>query len=102
MVTEDALKLKNSSKLFTYYIPTINKTLEIYRKLEASDTDHQVYDTTYRFLDDCETGLKKHIENLSSTDMTKLSVEMEAMTTIMNFDGLLDSMEPNAKLTKKK
>ncbi len=92
MVTDDSRKLKKSTKLFTYYIPTINKTLELFRKLESSDTDREAYDQTNRFLDNCETGLRKHIENLSSTDLTDLSVEMEAMTNIMNIDGLLDRM----------
>ena len=85
-------KLKKSIKLFTYYIPTINKTLELFRKLESSDTDQEAYDETNRFLDDCETGLRKHIQNLSSTDLTDLSVEMEAMINIMNIDGLVDRM----------
>ena len=92
MVTEDSRKLKKSTKLFTYYIPTINKTLELFRKLESSDTDQEAYDETNRFLDDCETGLRKHIQNLSSTDLTDLSVEMEAMINIMNIDGLVDRM----------
>ena len=92
MVTDDAQKLKKSTKLFTYYIPTINKTLEIFRKLESSDTDREAYDQTNRFLDACETGLRKHIENLSSTDLMDLSVEMEAMINVMNIDGLVDRM----------
>jgi len=92
MVTEDSLKLKKSTKLFTYYIPTINKTLEIYSKLESSDTDREAYDQTNRFLDDCESGLRKHIVNLSSADLTNLSVEMEAMINVMNIDGLVDRM----------
>ncbi len=92
MVTDDPRKLKKSTKLVTYYIPTINKTLELFRKLESSDTDREACDQTNRFLDDCETGLRKHIENLSSTDLTDLSVEMEAMTNVMNIDGLLNRM----------
>ena len=92
MVTDDSRKLKKSTKLFTYYIPTINKTLELFRKLESSDTDREAYDQTNRFLDDCETGLRKHIENLSSADLMDLSVEMEAMTNVMNIDGLVDRM----------
>ncbi len=92
MVTDDSQKLKKSTKLFTYYIPTINKTLELYRKLESSDTDREAYDQTNRFLDACETGLRKHIENLSSTDLTDLSVEMETMINVMNIDGLVDHM----------
>lgn len=102
MVTEDSEKLRKSTKLFTYYIPTINKTLEIYRKLETSDTDHKAYDATNRFLDDCEDGLKKHIENLSSTDLVDLSVEMETMTTVMNIDGLVNRMKRDATLPDKK
>ena len=90
MVTGDPGKLRKSTKLFTYYIPTINKTLEIYRKLEASDTDREAYDMTNRFLDDCEDGLRKHIANLSSADLTDLSVEMKTMTTVMNIDGLVN------------
>ena len=92
MVTDDSQKLKKSTKLFTYYIPTINKTLELFRRLESSDTDREAYDQTNRFLDDCETGLRKHIENLSSTDLMDLSVEMEVMTNVMNSDGLVDGM----------
>ena len=92
MVTDDSRKLKKSTKLFTYYIPTINKILELFRKLESSDTDREAYDQTNRFLDDCETGLRKHIENLSSTDLTDLSVEMEAMINVMNIDGLVNRM----------
>ena len=92
MVTDDSRKLKKSTKLFTYYIPTINKTLELFRRLESSDTDREAYDQTNRFLDDCEAGLRKHIENLSSTDLTDLSVEMEAMINVMNIDGLVDRM----------
>ena len=92
MVTDDSRKLKKSTKLFTYYIPTINKTLELFRRLESSDTDREAYDQTNRFLDDCETGLRKHIENLSSTDLTDLSVEMETMINVMNIDGLVNRM----------
>ncbi len=92
MVTGDSRKLKKSTKLFTYYIPTINKTLELYHKLESSDTDREAYDQTNHFLDACENGLRKHIENLSSTDLTDLSVEMEAMINVMNIDGLVDRM----------
>ena len=92
MVTDDSRKLKKSTKLFTYYIPTINKTLELFSRLESSDTDREAYDQTNRFLDDCETGLRKHIENLSSTDLTDLSVEMEAMINVINIDGLVDRM----------
>ena len=92
MVTDDSRKLKKSTKLFTYYIPTINKILELFRKLESSDTDREACDQTNRFLDDCETGLRKHIENLSSTDLIDLSVEMKTMTTVMNIDGLVNRM----------
>ncbi len=92
MVTDDSRKLQKSTKLFTYYIPTINKTLELFHKLESSENERKVYDQTNRFLDDCETGLRKHIENLSSTDLTDLSVEMETMTTVMNIDGLVGHM----------
>ncbi len=92
MVTDDAQKLKKSTKLFTYYIPTMNKALTLFRKLESSDTDREAYEQTNRFLDDCEAALRKHIEHLSSADLTDLSVEMEAMTNVMNIDGLLDRM----------
>ena len=102
MVTDDSRKLKKSTKLVTYYIPTINKTLELFRKLESSDTDREAYDQTYRFLDDCETGLRKHIENLSSTDLTDLSVEMEAMINVMNIDGLVNRMNHLSKSSEKK
>ncbi len=102
MATDDTQKLKKSTKLFTYYIPTINKALELFRKLESSDTDREAYDQTIRFLDDCETGLRKHIENLSSTDLTNLSVEMEAMTNIMNIDGLVNRMNHLPILPEKK
>lgn len=102
MVSEDAKKLKKSTKLFTYYIPTINKTLGIYRKLEASDTAGEVYEQTNRFLDDCEAGLKKHIQNLSGSDLSNLSVEMEVMTTVMNIDGLVSNMDQNITLPEKK
>ena len=98
MVSEDDQKLKKSTKLFTYYIPTINKTLEIYQKLEATGTAREAYDPTNRFLDDCEAGLRKHIENLSGSDLTNLSVEMEVMTTVMNIDGLVDRMNQNITL----
>ena len=102
MVTDDSRKLKKSTKLFTYYIPTINKTLELFRKLESSDTDREAYDQTNRFLDDCETGLRKHIENLSSADLTDLSVEMEAMINVMNIDGLVNRMNHLSISHKKK
>ena len=102
MVTDDPRKLKQSTKLFTYYIPTINKTLELFRKLESSYIDREAYDQTIRFLDECEVGLQKHIENLSSTDLTDLSVEMEAMLSIMNIDGLLDRMNHLSVLPEKK
>ena len=102
MVTDDSRKLKKSAKLVTYYIPTINKTLELYRKLESSDTDREAYDQTIRFLDACEAGLRKHIENLSSTDLTDLSVEMEAMINVMNIDGLVNRMNLLSKSHEKK
>ncbi len=102
MVTDDSRKLKQSAKLFTYYIPTINKTLELFRRLESSDTDREAYDQTNRFLDECEKGLRKHIENLSSADLTNLSVEMEAMLNVMNIDGLLDRMNHLSILPEKK
>ena len=92
MAADDSRKLKKSTKLVTYYIPTINKTLELFRKLESSDTDRDAYEQANRFLDDCEAGLRKHIENLSSTDLTDLSVEMEAMINVMNIDGLVNRM----------
>ena len=102
MVTDDPRKLKKSTKLFTYYIPTINKILELFCKLESSDNDRKVYDQTNRFLDDCETGLRKHIENLSSTDLTDLSVEMKTMTTVMNIDGLVGGINQLSTSHEKK
>ena len=102
MVTDDSRKLQKSTKLFTYYIPTINKTLELFSKLESSDSDRKVYDQTNRFLDDCETGLRKHIENLSSTDLTDLSVEMKTMTTVMNIDGLVGGINQLSTSHEKK
>ena len=102
MVTDDSRKLQKSTKLFTYYIPTINKTLELFSKLESSDTDREAYDQTNRFLDDCETGLRKHIENLSSTDLTDLSVEMKTMTTVMNIDGLVGGINQLSTSHEKK
>jgi hypothetical protein len=102
MVTDDSQKLKKSVKLFTYYIPTINKTLELFRRLEFSDTDREAYDRTNRFLDDCETGLLKHIGNLSSNDLMDLSVEMEVMTNVMNSDGLVDGMNQLSLSREKK
>ena len=102
MVTDDARKLKKSTKLVTYYIPTINKTLELFHRLESSDTDREAWDQTNRFLDNCETGLRKHIENLSSTDLTDLSVEMEAMINVMNIDGLVNRMNHLSKSPEKK
>lgn len=102
MVAEDAQKLRKSTKLFTYYIPTINKTLGIYRKLESSDTAGEAYEPTNHFLDDCEAGLKKHIRNLSGSDLSNLSVEMEVMTTVMSIDGLVNNMNKNITLPEKK
>ena len=45
---------------------------------------------------------KKHIENLSSTDLTDLSVEMEAMINVMNIDGLVNRMNHLSKSSEKK
>ena len=102
MVTDDARKLEKSTQLFTYYIPTINRTLELFRRLESSDSERKVYDQTNRFLDDCEAGLRKHIENLSSTDLTDLSVEMKTMTTVMIIDGLVSGMNQQSTSHEKK
>lgn len=90
-------KIQTSRQLFNYYIPTLEKVISKYQRIEAgnvagSDMPEKLKD----YLKDVSSAMENLYEGLFENDKLHVSVDMEAMTMAIKRDGLLDEEELKA------
>lgn len=81
----------NLSNFFHHYLPMFEQMMANYLKCASASVlpDSLVQEIT-DFLDVMESAMKKLKENLYSSDMLHLSVDMEVLQNLYQTDGLLD------------
>ena len=84
-------KIQTTRQLFNYYIPTMEKVLSKYQKIEESGVSNtDMPDSLKKYLSDIKEAMDNMYEGLYDNDKLNVSVDMEAMTMAIKRDGLLD------------
>lgn len=85
-------RIASMNQFFNYYLPTMEKILTKYQKLESGGAaTEQITESTITCLEDIREAMKKQYSNLFEHDILDLTVEMEVLTHICKRDGLLDA-----------
>ena len=99
-VTKDIYKFKNEhdtnsrsiNKFSTYYMPTTLKLLTAYIQLEngniKTENPEKLKNEIKQGLRDITDGFKKLLNNMHEPTVIDISVEVEALKSVMAFDGL--------------
>ena len=91
ILKEKPEKIPSSRQFLNYYIPTINSVIKKYLHLEADGiSDDDMKEKIKKYLSDVDEAMDKHTSNLYEGDKFDMSVDMDAMTSAIKRDGLLD------------
>ena len=84
-------KIQTTRQLFNYYLPTMNKVVSKYQRIEASGVDNpNMPENLKQYLANIEAAMNNLYEGLYDNDKLNVEVDMEAMTIAIKRDGLLD------------
>lgn len=84
-------KIQTTRQLFNYYLPTIEKVVTRYQKIEASGVDNpDIPDNLKNYFRNIDEAMENLYEGLFDNDKLNVAVDMEAMTIAIKRDGLLD------------
>lgn len=84
-------KIQTTRQLFNYYLPTMDKVLSKYQRIEESGVDNpEMPENLKKYLGDIDTAMDKLYDGLFDNDKLHVAVDMEAMTIAIKRDGLLD------------
>ena len=77
--------------LFNYYLPTMERVVDRYLKIESSGVDNpEIPGNLRQYFDDITLAMQSEYEGLFDNDKLNVTVDMEAMTIALKRDGLLD------------
>jgi len=86
---------------WNYYLPTLNKILQKYARIESSGIPaEEIVQSTLSCLGEIRAAMQKQHENLYEGDKLDLSVEMEVLKMMCKRDGLLS--EDDFQITEEK
>lgn len=81
-------EIRRSAQFFDYYLPTFGTVLDKYLTLEESGVDLEAAaEKALTCLGSMQSALDKQYRNLFTNEMLDLTVEMNALNTIMKKDG---------------
>ena len=84
-------KIQTTRQLFNYYLPTLDKVVSRYQRIESSGTVEPGMPEKVRgYLDNVTEAMGNLYEWLFDNDKLNVEVDMEAMTIAIRRDGLLD------------
>ena len=84
-------KIQTTRQLFNYYLPTMDKVVTKYQRIEASGVDNpEIPDNLKNFFVNIDSAMENLYEGLYDNDKLNVAVDMEAMTMAIKRDGLLD------------
>ena len=84
-------KIQTSRQLFNYYIPTLEKVVTRYQRIEEGNVqDAQVPVKLKNYFNNVRDAMETLYEGLYDNDKLNVAVDMEAMTIAIKRDGLLD------------
>ena len=84
-------KIQTSKQLFNYYLPTLEKVISKYQRIEASGVENaEMPEKLKNYLADVTKAMDNLYEGLFDNDKLNVAVDMEAMTIAIKRDGLLD------------
>jgi len=87
-ITKQPDEVRRCVQFFTYYLPTYGTVLEKYIVLEEGGVDLEAAaEKAVTCLDNMQSALDKQYRNLYSNELLDLTVEMNALDTIMKKDG---------------
>lgn len=87
-ISKQPEEVRRSTQFFTYYLPTYGTVLEKYLVLEDAGVDlDSAAEKAITCLANMQDALDKQYRNLFSNEMLDLTVEMNALDTIMKKDG---------------
>ncbi|MBR6350507.1 MAG: 5-bromo-4-chloroindolyl phosphate hydrolysis family protein [Lachnospiraceae bacterium] len=81
-------------QFLNYYLPTLDKILKKYQRLEAGNVPYaDSAAKVEKYLGDVKTAMDKQYNNLFEGDKLDMTVDMEAMTIGLKRDGLLSDAD---------
>lgn len=84
-------KIQTTRQLFNYYLPTLQKVVSRYQRIESSGVDNpDIPEKLKKYLSDVKEAMASLYEGLYDNDKLHVEVDMEAMTMAIKRDGLLD------------
>jgi len=84
-------KIQTTRQLFNYYLPTIDKVVSRYQRIEASGVDNpQMPEKLKAYLKNVNDAMGNLYDGLFDNDKLNVEVDIEAMTIAIKRDGLLD------------
>ena len=84
-------KIQTTRQLFNYYLPTMEKVVTKYQRIEASGVDNpDMPDKLKNYFQNIDAAMENLYEGLFDNDKLHVAVDMEAMTIAIKRDGLLD------------
>ena len=84
-------KIQTTRQLFNYYLPTMEKVVTKYQRIEASGVDNpEIPDNLKSYFNNIDSAMENLYEGLYDNDKLNVAVDMEAMTMAIKRDGLLD------------
>ncbi len=84
-------KIQTTRQLFNYYLPTMERVVDRYLKIESSGVDNpEIPGNLRQYFDDITLAMQSEYEGLFDNDKLNVTVDMEAMTIALKRDGLLD------------
>ena len=84
-------KIQTTRQLFNYYLPTMDKVVTKYQRIEASGVDNpDMPDNLKNYFANIDSAMENLYEGLYDNDKLNVAVDMEAMTIAIKRDGLLD------------
>ena len=84
-------KIQTTRQLFNYYLPTMDKVVTKYQRIEASGVDNpEMPENLKQYFANIDSAMENLYEGLYDNDKLHVAVDMEAMTMAIKRDGLLD------------
>lgn len=91
-------KIQTTRQLFNYYVPTFEKVVSRYQRIESGEVvQEQNSEKLKNYFNDVKDAMDNLYEGLFDNDKLNMTVDIEAMTIAIKRDGLLDEEDFNLK-----
>ena len=84
-------KISDCRQLFNYYLPTMEKVVDRYQRMEAGKVENEkIPEKLKQYFQDVTQAMDNLYDGLYDSDKLNMAVDMEAMTIAIKRDGLLE------------